>query len=225
MLLPSGSYFHWLLEVLPAALHALNHTPEATVLIPSGAPDYVEQALALLGITRVHRASRPIRIEHLTLVAHNPLSGFVPSEDLAVLRSTFRSLVAKDSREAVYVSRRLQPRHPANEAEVARAFESEGFHVAKLEELSLREQIALFAGARTVAGPHGAGLANIVWSDECKLLEIFVANHFNDCYARLAASLGTAYRAFYCEPRPAPWGTAPVVELMRAVRPGSTSQE
>ena len=214
VLLPGDGYFHWLLEALPAALHALGRVPDATLLLPRKAPLYLDEALSILGIEKIHRSDEPLRVEELVLVARDPFSWFVPREDVEILRRAFLSRTARGTEKALYVSRRLNRRRPSNEADVERALERIGFRVITAEGLSLAKQIELFAGSSVIAGSHGAGLANAVLSDASILAEIFVANSFNDCYARLSVSLGAIYRPFHCSIRPAPWGTAPVEEIV-----------
>jgi len=69
-----------------------------------------------------------------------------------------------------------------------------GFKIIYCENISFEEQISLFSMARLIVAPHGAGLSNMVWADSpCKVVEIFPSNIFNDCYARLALTLGSEY--------------------------------
>jgi len=42
-----------------------------------------------------------------------------------------------------------------------------------LSELSIKEQAQLFAEAELVVSPHGAGLANLVFSDDTTIIELF----------------------------------------------------
>jgi Glycosyltransferase 61 len=214
--LPGNGYFHWLLESLPATLHALRWAPDVTVLLPQDPPRYVEEALEIIGIDKAHRSDGPVRAEELVLVGRVPFSGFVPREDIEILRNVF-SLRGGDSHEAVYVSRRFDSRGPANEVDLERALEGVGVRSVIAQTLSLAEQIELFAGARVIVGPHGAGLANLVWSRASHLTEVFAADHFNDCYARLAVTLGVAYSHFGCAKPPSPSGLAPVAEITAAV--------
>ncbi len=216
--LPADGYFHWLLEALPAALHALEHEPAATLLVPARAPRYVEDALVLLGVENVVRLDEPVRVDRLVLTARNPFSGFVSREDVEVLRRRLASVEAASGPAAMYVSRRKQARRPGNEAEVEDALEQLGFQVVLAEELSFREQIGLFGGARMVVGPHGAGLANLVWSRRLSWLgEIFATRHFNDCYARLASLVGADYSAFRSRASRSRWGHVAVDDLASAV--------
>ena len=218
VLLPGDGYFHWLLEALPAALHALERAPDAALLLPSSAPRYLDEALDLLGIENVYRSDEPVRVEELVLAARDPFSGFISREDVEIIRRTLLPRVGHGSDEALYVSRRLDRRSAANEPEVERALARLGFRIVTAQSLSFSEQIELFAGARVVAGAHGAGLANMVWSDAACLGEVFAARHFNDCYARLAVALGGTYRPFYCSDVPVPWGTAPVEQIAGTLR-------
>lgn len=100
----------------------------------------------------------------------------------------------------IYVSRRKSPKRALdNERDLEVALERVGYRIVFAEDLSLRDQMALFASADVIVSPHGAGLANIVWSRHGALLvEIFPADAFNDCYARLAGRLGINYDHFNC---------------------------
>lgn len=218
VLLPSNRYYHFLLEDSPALLHARRHEPDATVLVARDAPTYIEEVLVLLDVRDVRRLDAPVRVEQLVLTARSPGSGFVLHADVELLRAALRTAVEPRQEAALYVSRRLDPRAPANEPALERALAAEGFTVVAAQTLGLREQIELFAGARVVAGAHGAGLANIVWSDAGALLELFVNGSFNDCYARLATSLGGAYRPFHCCAEPPPHGSAPIAEIAAGAR-------
>lgn len=63
--------------------------------------------------------------------------------------------------ERIYISR--QRRTLTNELEVQELVQRYGFQIVRLEQLSLDDQVALFARARAVMGFHGAGLSNILY--------------------------------------------------------------
>lgn len=68
----------------------------------------------------------------------------------------------EDSPRKVYVSRsRSSARPMRNEADVMKAFEEAGYHIAWMEDLSYAQQVELIANADRVASPHGAGLTNV----------------------------------------------------------------
>ena len=71
-----------------------------------------------------------------------------------------------------------------------------GFEMVAPGTLSFRDQVALFASAEFIAGPHGAGLTNILFSPaNAKVLEIFPVSKLKNTYFLLSVSLGQTYRA------------------------------
>lgn len=190
---PTG-YYHWLLEVLPAAVFALSVEPEALLLMPRSVPAYVLTAAEhLVGPSRIVRLDDIAHVESCVLAAIEPMSGFVQRAEIDRLRAVFPADPADV--DAVYVSRlKNSKRALSNEAEVECAMRQAGVTVVYAQDLSFEEQRALFAGARTVIAPHGAGLANLVWAQRAeRVIEIFPDSWFNDCYARLSRNLGIDY--------------------------------
>ena len=69
-----------------------------------------------------------------------------------------------------------------------------------------------------VVGPHGAGLGNLIWADApCSIVEIFPHAFFNDCFARLAITVGFEYDYVECDLDPVSGGTIPVDAVMKKV--------
>jgi capsular polysaccharide biosynthesis protein len=62
--------------------------------------------------------------------------------------------------------------------------------------MSIEEQIDLFYDAEYVIGTHGAGLTNIIFSCQIKVLELFNSEICQTHYYYLAKSLGHTYG--YC---------------------------
>jgi len=61
------------------------------------------------------------------------------------------------------------------------------FVIAELETMSIRDQITLFASARTIVGIHGAGLSNMLFaSPGAHIIELAVPWPDKDCYRNLA---------------------------------------
>jgi capsular polysaccharide biosynthesis protein len=76
----------------------------------------------------------------------------------------------------IYVSRGNQPntRRLINEAECMSVFRKHGFVRINPGELTVAEQIRVFASAETIIGLHGAGFANLVFVQPgTRVLEIF----------------------------------------------------
>ena len=219
---PAMSYYHWLLEVVPAALFGLTVAPDSWLLLADrprgGGP--VAQAAEMLAPGRVIRASGLCRVEECIVSALEPLSGFVKAAEVERLRASF----PRGRRDAgwptrVYVSRRKdRTRVLRNEREVETAMRHKGLTIVYAQDLSFKDQIALFASADLVVGPHGAGLANLVWAEKTsRVVEIFPATYFNDCYARLSRMVGADYRYVVSKRDRTTAGIVPVEAVAEAV--------
>jgi hypothetical protein len=102
--------------------------------------------------------------------------GFLPRQCLDWLREEIYELVEVQPAEPfrkLYVTRRnAKVRRLINEDEVASYLRSKGFEVVALEERPLREQVQLFAEASVVVAQHGAGLVNLLFSQDVRVLEV-----------------------------------------------------
>jgi capsular polysaccharide biosynthesis protein len=82
----------------------------------------------------------------------------------------------------------------ANEEDLERRLTSIGFRVVLLSHLPISQQWSIFAGARIVVAPHGAGIANILFSAAgASLVEIYPPNYHPPVFRRLAAIRGLGY--------------------------------
>ncbi|WP_159437474.1 glycosyltransferase family 61 protein [Hymenobacter daecheongensis] len=172
-----GNYYHWLLDSLPR-LHLVQ---EAGLwdsidyfLIYDRRHQFAVDSLLELGI----RDEQIIDVQQHThlvaeqLVVTSPVRGgghHAPPWVGQFMQQAYLPLATRGRQPRqfspfVYVSRRDAAfRRVRNEAEVEALLAQYGFESYALSELSLREKAALFAGARTVVGPVGAGLANILF--------------------------------------------------------------
>ncbi|WP_367322986.1 DUF563 domain-containing protein [Streptomyces sp. HUAS ZL42] len=207
-------YYHWLLEVLPAAVFALSVEPEALLLMPKCVPAYaLEAAQHLVGPSRIVRLDEVVHVDSCVLAAIEPMSGFIQRPEIDRLRAAFPS--GRSDVDAVYVSRLKDPKRAlSNEADVERAMREAGVTVVYAQDLSFEQQRTLFAGARTVIAPHGAGLANLVWAQRAeRVIELFSAASFNDCFARLSRNLGIDYDYVVASPAKEGEGVVPLDRL------------
>jgi capsular polysaccharide biosynthesis protein len=196
IVMPNSSYYHWLIEDLPAFLGALEVFPGAKALVAGRPLSYVQKALDLLNV-EVLTCSGPVTTQELVFVGRTPITGWPHPRDIHELRR-FGSRVERDGKApiGVYVSRRGERRSPLNEPDVERLCADFGLSVFTAESYDFASQIAGFANARTIVGPHGAGLANQVWADEgCSIVELLDSSYVNGCYAALAATCAHRYEA------------------------------
>ena len=98
----------------------------------------------------------------------------------------------------IFISRRKAlGRRIANENEVIEALELLGFSTYILEEMSYVEQVKLFAQAKVIVAPHGAGLTNLIFADNPIILELFGA-YVGREFANLARGMGFKYGCLGC---------------------------
>lgn len=110
-------------------------------------------------------------------------------------------LSGEASSERIYVSRRLATRRRIlNEDQVLAVLEPEGFKTVYLEKLDFWQQAALFAGARKIVTLHGAGCANILFSEGADFLEIHPAPLPSLQFAHSAVARGCRYSALGAKP-------------------------
>jgi capsular polysaccharide biosynthesis protein len=95
----------------------------------------------------------------------------------------------------IYISRAdAGNRRVMNEPVVIACLARHGFDSLVLSKMPLREQVQAIADAQIVAGPHGAGLTNVIFGDErMKVLELHPADEVNYCFWLTASGMGQKY--------------------------------
>jgi hypothetical protein len=218
LICPDSSYYHWFVEYLPKLRYLEHYERETgrtpTILVESDPRDFVVESLRLAGYgpdryeewEAVER-----RVRHLVVSLHRlqmfnsyspRRSEYNPSRaDLSWLRNRMRSGVdggdTADAPDRIYVSRQGvssgRGRKVANYDELAPLLDDRGFTPYALEDLSFEEQVALFAEAEVVMGPHGAGLVNVVFGDELLLVELFPEHKTDPYFYYIAQMFGFDY--------------------------------
>jgi hypothetical protein len=206
------NYYHWTFEQLPK-LRALEEyrqrTGETPVLVvPPDPPNWAIETLRLAGhgeTELVEWRDRDAVVEALVVPAHPSPSPAVCEWLRERLRDPLTGPGTYDGRpvpgERILVSRddsAKDKRSVVNERELAEALGELGFRRHVLGELSVAEQIRLFAGAEAVVSPHGAGLANLVYARRAAVIELF-GERLKPTFFRVARLLGHPYRYVLCD--------------------------
>lgn len=201
----SAGYYHWLIEGLPRLqvieAYAAEHGQRPRLLIDPNPAAWVRESLRLLGYGpedymewHVTRA----QVKH-ALVPWFPGSVGRPSP-LACrwLSQRFRDALGLKpgvQPRRIYVSRRrAQRRRVVNESLLVEWLQPLGFEVFELEALNFSQQIELFSQAEIVVGPHGAGLANMIFAPHTAVIEFLEPVYQNFCYYHLASGLGFPHK-------------------------------
>jgi capsular polysaccharide biosynthesis protein len=192
-------YFHWLFDVLPRlALLEDAGMPFDAVYLEQSQP-FQRESWALLGVDApvIDAASAPrLRAARLLVPSAPGTSGVMPPWVCDWLRARFAPAArAGHAAKRLYISRRHAARgRVRNEDEIERVLQRHGFATVHAETLSFAQQLALFAGAEAVVGPHGAGLSNLVFAPPgCRVLELFAPGCINVCYWTLCCQVGLPY--------------------------------
>jgi hypothetical protein len=214
----NNNYCMWLSECL-ARLEGMEDYERRTgsalpIIIPGPPTRYQAESLALMGYPRERLLEwNGSRLRIGTLVVSSFRREYRGAYHYRVALSGLRwvrgKMLAGLERAAppsmpicprVFISRRTAlARRIANEDEVLEALAPLGFRAYTLEEMSFPDQVRLFANAEIVAGPHGAGMMNLAFSDNVKVVELFGA-FLQPSFSELARGLGFRYGFLECPP-------------------------
>ncbi len=194
------NYYHWLIEDLPMVLRANQAVPISRLL--SFGPGITDRHRIVANRLAVKLTPSPlvVHLQDQVLAGRASDSFFVHPQDFSMLAEFGKSVVSglmepgQDYPERLYVSRGKSRRPLANEDELEALLASAGFAIVHLEELPWIDQITLFQNARVIVGPHGAGLANLVFANPgSKVVELTVGYMFNRCFEWISTVAGHRY--------------------------------
>ena len=214
----TSGYYHWLLEGVPRILDLIDDGVdfnEFPLILPPMEP-FHRQVLEVLGISPEHQvisvgrgdwcyvgecifptANFPFAAQELDDPSGQP--------DAALLRKNRERLLERIPRatadntgfsKKIYISRAMATKRRFNaqtEAAVRSILESEGFRTVFLENLDWTEQVTLLSSAEFIVGLHGAGLANILFSQAKSLLEFQNPLEARPYFALMARELDMNY--------------------------------
>jgi len=209
------NYYHWIVEALPA-LHALApFLPEGTsLLLPPTLAEFRardeigfdhRETLTSLGFGDIPMtvATAPALFARDAIWLDSTSLAEMPGAVLRSFRDRALALHKPPAQEGrIYIKRRHNRRVANNDA-VEGFLVSQGFVPVYPEDLTQAEQIALFAGARFVVAPHGAGLANLLFCQAgTRVLEISPNCEFRPYFWMIAEKLGLVYGVLPCATSP-----------------------
>jgi capsular polysaccharide biosynthesis protein len=131
----------------------------------------------------------------------NHFCGHIPSVVRNKIYSRFLPDRSRNPKNLIYISRKKAPqgRRILNESELFDSLKKLGFEEYVLEDLSALQQIDIFYDAKLVVAPHGAGLTNLIFSHQVKILELFQMKYITPNYYYLAKSMEHDY-AYWTAP-------------------------
>jgi len=167
----TNNYFHFLTDAM-GQLHWRDRAPvRGAQIVVSGYPRAAEATLPFMGaaMAAAKIPARDIQPFDGTLLFCRSL--IFPKRDTGMspwkaqhLRKIFGVEGRPRGAKRIYVARGAAPRRRVlNEAAVETLLKAHGFISVNPGALSFADQVALFADAEIVVGPHGAGLTNCVF--------------------------------------------------------------
>jgi len=211
------SYYHWMTEYLPKLrmleLYSRETGRDPTVLIESEPREFIKETLSSVGYDSdqyVEWDGGQMRVENLIIPIHRTRrfdyqkpehSNYNPSyDDLNWLRNRILSNTSTEGssgRKIIYISRQgaspIRGRKVLNYNQLLDILEEYGVESYALETLPFEEQVRIFADADVIIGPHGAGLFNMIFSDDPVVVELFPESILKPHFYYIANMMGYEY--------------------------------
>ncbi|MEL6495054.1 MAG: tetratricopeptide repeat protein [Cyanobacteria bacterium J06623_7] len=194
-------YYHWMFDILPRLelirRSNIKFKEIDWFVVNSISKPYQQETLKLLGIpeAKILESDRHSHIQATELIAPS-FPGYldwVPEGTIQFLRQTFlpQNNLTVTKNDKIYVSRaKAKNRRLVNEAAVSQLLAKYGFTTVFLEEMTVLEQVAIFAGAKTIVAPHGSGLTNLAFcASGTKVVELFSPNYIRTDYWMISQQL------------------------------------
>ncbi|MBE9199408.1 MULTISPECIES: glycosyltransferase family 61 protein [unclassified Nodularia (in: cyanobacteria)] len=197
------TFYHWFHDVLPRLEFALPHLPLNTKFLIQETPyAYQLDSLRAYGIGQDRLELQPnsvnTKIEQLWFASpmgHTGLGSGSALKSVAQRLATFFNIkVSEVGQKRIYISRqKAKARRVVNEKLLEPLLNEFGFQILICEQLSLAEQVQLFSNAEAIAGPHGAGLINMMYA-RCRIPIAEIAFSATvPCYFIMARQLGNCF--------------------------------
>jgi hypothetical protein len=198
-------FYHWFHDVLPRLETASRHLPADTkFLINSNPKPWQLDSLAAFGIgpdqLEIQSDGMHTRVERLwfaTPVGHTSLGSGVVVRRVADRLKSYFGGNSEGKAQRCYVSRaKAALRRIINEAEITPLLEEHGFQTVLCEDLSLAEQVELFAKTTATIGSHGAGLTNLMYCTPDSFVGEIRVEGVPPAYLVMSRQLGMRFSRF-----------------------------
>jgi hypothetical protein len=205
------AYGHWLLDELPklqaARLYERDRGVQPTLLLDSNPAEWQLDLLRYLGYQNenwIEWDKTVLKVDNLVVPPLKEI-GFHKEPNYHGYRWVRNNLEQKVDYERylgsfsnkVILSRQgTSRRRIKNFDEIFNELKKYGFKKYRPEEKTIAEQIAMFKQADIVVGTTGSALANVIFADKLRLIELFPPDFFFAVFYELAQIVGAEY---FCE--------------------------
>ena len=212
----NSNYWHWLFDVLPRLKileEKINLDKIDFFLFPDISEKFQKETVDLLNIPqdkiisskqfRHISADQIIAVDHPYVIKNDPSIEIqnMPQWILKFLREKFvRKKILKKFPEKFYIDRKDSKsnhrhlRRILNEDEVKKFLIQKGFSIVTLSDYTFEDQVNLFYNAKKIVGLHGAGFANLTFSQSETLVLELKPETAGSVIENLAKNLNLDYR-------------------------------
>ena len=202
----SSEFYHFMTETLGKVLVANFEIPLTKfdhIIIDRAEKPFISQWMEALGVesqTLKDFGRLPVMAEELFVPTDLAPCAATPLELIEFINRTIAKPGKKrhgSSGGKIYISRRGKRKVLFEEYLLDNLLHSEGVKKVNLEDFDIFQQAEIVRDAELIIGPHGAGLANLVFS-QGTVFELVGDLYNNACYADMAVSCGNKYFYHVC---------------------------
>ncbi len=190
---------HWLMDGILrlSVLESAGIAGDVKIIVPDTQPKYTQPVEALGygpdrygGFREGHW-----EVEQLLVPSYLAPPGFIRPWGGRWIRERLGVEDKPPGGRRLWISRnRARYRRLQNEDEILALLAREGFEKVELERLTFREQVEILSQANAVAGPHGAGMTNLLFAPHgTRVLELFPPKFVNPVFYSMANSQNQEY--------------------------------
>lgn len=203
----SDNYYHFMFDCL-TKLHLLRksglYDSVDWFLMPYPKEEYHQSMLQMLGIPQekiiFEHENVHIQADRIIATCVERPYNHTPPWMFEFLRESFlkKEVVQDTGVPLVYISRSdSHRRNVVNEDALMEMLTPYGFKKYTLTSLGFVDKVRLFASAKVIIAPHGAGLANLTFCPTgSSLIEFFTSTYVCACYSEMAQKVGMHYHYF-----------------------------
>lgn len=202
-----NNYYHFLIDNLPR-LYAISKIKESEIslIVPKNYRKFYLDIIKLfldkrfkivyISLNEVWEIER-FYFPSFCSNVNNHCRYYIPKLYLDFMKNKiFESLNIKkrSQNKRIYISRKkAKVRRLLNEDQLFRILKKYNFKKVYCEDLPFKKQVELFNSAEIIIAPHGAGLTNIIFSENLKVIEMFSPTYVAHNYFMLCKTLNFHY--------------------------------
>jgi hypothetical protein len=207
----SHLYGHWIYEAL-TRLEALEYYFQKTdkkpiLIIDKNSPYWKIRTLELMGYgpeDYIQWNGYRAKVNQLVICSKRREEGRTSIKACHWVRERILSNVDRYTSNLllnprIFISRKkTKSRRILNEEEVIDTLAKYDFVTCIIEDFDFADQVKIFAQAKFIVVPHGGGVANIIFSQNLSLIELF-GQKFSHFYYAISQGLGFNYGCLFCD--------------------------